>query len=338
MVLGACASKAPPAPVAPAAAPACAPVQAPIAASCAEVRSLQQRVSAANGGLSGLGLGLSARNEAHVVDEVRLATEGLSQKLEARCASKSPCVEGDLKRAEGERHLVEHLRLLEHVKRRPTAEARDAVVENALPGLVKERLALSLRVQARNGAEPLHPHPQTAPVQTGEELSVVVKPSVDAYLYVIHMASQWGPSLVFPTSLGGDGSLLRAQTAVSVPPLAQGLYQLGNAPGTDRLLFIASVRPLTGLEEALQALAKTGPGEASLIVRQAIADAACGLTAAQEAAGAIRDPACDDTWQRGIAFVPSAEGPMPAADRPGSMLKAEPHEGVLVIAHALQHE
>lgn len=297
---------------------------------CSQDVGLKGKVVDANASLGKIGLGLGARYEEGAVGQVTDSTYQLALQLESLCKDYNACVMDpagyQVASSEIRSQLADHVRLVGRLEGGETsAEAGDAVWANARPDLATQRVSIDYRIEAvKAGTSQAVIHRSGDRLSAGDGFRVVLRPSVQAYVYVLLLSSQGEASVLYPDPSMGMKNPAAGASEIAIPP--DGLFVLDATPGTENVQVLVSKTPLTDLESRLSAM-KSGGAPQPESVLEDVADLLCppggkrGVTYTKTAA------ACDGVQHRGVVYQKS--------DTP--RIAAEPGDDVVVLQHLVEH-
>jgi hypothetical protein len=299
---------------------------------CQTELGLRERVVAANATLGQLGLGIGGRYEERAKGQVTDSTYQLALKLESLCSEYNACaITSDRYSDQAQRireQLTTHVAMVGSLQSGVTAEAGDRIWTNAVPDLAAARLELGVRVEtsSRGGATTLHR--DGAPLHSGDRMRIVVTPSVDAHVYILLLASNGEPSVLFPHPAMPLHNPLPGGRDIAIPN--DGTFALDAVTGEEHIQVLASRTPLSDIEARLAAMAHQKPGKAP----------------EQGVLGAIGNLLCDEpSSQRGIEYRKSSascegrrtRGIVYEKDGATPTLAARPNDDVIVYQHRIDH-
>lgn len=300
---------------------------------CQTDLGLRERVVAANASLGKTGIGIGGKYEERAVGQVTDSTYQLALKLESACKDYNACVgtaESYSAQAQTIREQLDHhVTMVGGLNQGVTAQLGDEIWSNAVPQLAAQRLAIDVRLEAKSGGQTIV-HEDGAPLTSGDKFRIVVRPTVNAHVYVLLLSSSGEPSLLFPNPTMPLANPLPGGQEITIPN--DGTFELDNVKGDETLQVLASLQPLGDLEQRLRTLAGGAPPPKQ---------------PEQGVLGDIGDLLCDDAdGKRGIKYTKSA---VQCAGRKmrgvvykkaagaAQKLVARPNDDVIVYQHHILH-
>ena len=298
---------------------------------CGQDVGLKGKVVDANASLGKIGLGLGARYEEGAVGQVTDSTYQLALQLEALCKDYNACVMDpagyQVASSEIRSQLADHVRLVGRLEGgASSAEAGDAVWANARTDLAAQRVSVDYRVEAvRAGTSQAVIHRSGDRLTAGDGFRVVLRPSVQAHVYVLLLSSQGEASVLYPDASMGMKNPAAGGSEIAIPP--DGLFVLDATPGTENVQVLVSKAPLADLEARLAAMKSSGGAPQPSNVLEDVGKLLCppggkrGVTYTKTAA------ACDGVRHRGVVYQ----------KRETPRIAAEPGDDVVVLQHLVEH-
>jgi hypothetical protein len=298
---------------------------------CQTELGLRERVVAANATLGSAGIGIGGRYEERAKGQVTDSTYQLALRLESLCSEYNACavdVDGYSAQAEQIRQqLTTHVTLVEGLGGSASAEAGDQIWRNAVPDLAALRLEIDVRIEARpKGSNTTIVHEDGQPLHSGDGMRVVVRSTVPAHVYILLLASNGEPSVLFPDARMGLQNPLPAGSEVAIPN--DGTFVLDNVRGDEHIEVLASAQPLADLEQRMAALAGAPAKKPEEGVLGSIGGLLCDEGGRRGIEYRKSSASCDGATQRGIVYRKSGEAPRVAA---------RPNDNVIVYQHRIDH-
>ena len=299
---------------------------------CQTELGLRERVVAANATLGTAGIGIGGRYEERAKGQVTDSTYQLALRLESLCSEYNACaIEPEHYAAQAEQirqQLTTHVTLVEGLGNTTvSAEAGDEIWRNAVPDLAAQRLEIDVRIEARpKGSNTTIVHEDGQPLHSGDGMRVVVRSSVPAHVYILLLASNGEPSVLFPDARMGLQNPLPAGSEVAIPN--DGTFVLDNVRGDEHIEVLASAQPLTDLEQRMAALAGAPAKKPEEGVLGSIGGLLCDEGGKRGIEYRKSSASCDGATQRGIVYRKSGAAPRVAA---------RPNDDVIVYQHRIDH-
>jgi hypothetical protein len=224
--------------------------------------------------------------------------------------------------------LTTHVALVEGLPQSASPEAGDQIWRNAVPELAAQRLEIDVRIEARpKGSNTTIVHDDGQPLKSGDAMRVVVRASVPAHIYILLLASNGEPSVLFPDPRIEQTNPLPAGSEVAIP--SDGTFVLDDVRGDEHLEVLASAQPLTDLEGRIGALASAAkPKRPEDGVLGSIGGLLCDEGGQRGIEYRKSSASCDGTKQRGIVYRKEGAAPRVAA---------RPNDDVIVYQHRIDH-
>lgn len=299
---------------------------------CQTELGLRERVVAANASIASAGIGIGGRYEERAKGQVTDSTYQLALRLESLCSEYNACaIEVEQYGEQAQRireQLTTHVGLVEGLTGSASPETGDQIWRNAVPELAAQRLELDVRIEAQpKGSSTTIVHEDGQPLKSGDAMRVVVRASVPAHVYILLLASNGEPSVLFPDPRMGLANPLPAGGEIAIPN--DGTFVLDDVRGDEHLEVLASAQPLTDLEQRIAALASTAkPGRPEDGVLGSIGGLLCDEGGQRGIEYRKSSASCDGTKQRGIVYRKQGEAPRVAA---------RPNDDVIVYQHRIDH-
>ena len=297
---------------------------------CRQDVGLKGKVVDANASLGKIGLGLGASYEEGAVGQVTDSTYQLALQLESLCKDYNACVMDpagyQAASSDIRRQLSDHVRLVGRLEGASgSPEDGDAVWANARPDLAAQRVAADVRVEAvKAGASQTLIHRDGDRLAAGDGFRVVLRPAVQAHVYVLLLSSQGEASVLYPDPRMGMANPAAGGSEIAIPP--DGLFVLDQTPGTETLQILVSSRPLTDLESRLASLAAGGE-QPSKGVLERVGGLLCPPGGKRGVTYTKTSAACDGRTHRGVVYQ----------KREQPRVAAVPGDDVVVLQHTIEH-
>ena len=298
---------------------------------CQTDLGLRERVVAANASLGKTGIGIGGKYEERAVGQVTDSTYQLALKLESACKDYNACV-GSAEQYSANAQTIreqldQHVTLVGGLAKGVTAQLGDEIWSNAVPQLAAQRLGMDMRLEAMSGGRTIV-HQDGQPLSSGDKFKVVVRPTIDAHVYVLLLSSSGEPSVLFPNPDMPLTNPLPGGQEVAIPP--DGTFDLDNVTGEEHLQVLASTHPLTDLEQRLKTLGGAPSAQPEQGVLGKIGDLLCdeadGRRGIKYTKSAV---ACAGKKLRGVVYNKAKD----AAQK----LVARPNDDVIVYQHRIEH-
>lgn len=296
---------------------------------CSQDVGLKGKVVGANASLGQIGLGIGGSYEEGAVGEVTDSTYQLALQLESLCKDYNACVMDpagyQAASSEIRAQLSEHVRLVGRLEGAAgSAEDGDAVWANARPDLAAARVAADVRVEAvKAGSSQSLIHRSGDRLTAGDGFRLVLRPSVQAHVYVLLLSSQGEASVLYPDPRMGLANPAPGGSEIAIPP--DGLFVLDETPGTETLQVLVSAKPLTDLESRLAAM--TGKPDAPRTVLEDVGNLLCPPNGKRGVTYTKTSAACDGRTHRGVVYQ----------KREQPRVAAIPGDDVVVLQHTVEH-
>ncbi len=298
---------------------------------CSSDLGLKGRVVDANASLGRIGLGIGASYEEGAVGAVTDSTYQLALQLESLCKDYNACavdpVGYQAASSEIRTQLSEHVRLVGRLEGAASPQAGDAVWSNARPDLAAARVAADVRVEAvRAGSNETVLHRSGDRLHSGDGFRVVLRPSVQAHVYVLLLSSQGEGSVLYPDARMGTRNPASGGAEIAIPP--DGLFVLDDVAGTETVQVLVSAKPLTDLEARLAAMQGSGSAAQPRPVLQRVGELLCPPGGRRGVHYEKASAACDGRTHRGVVYQKT--------ERP--RIAAVPGDDVVVLQHVVEHD
>jgi Domain of unknown function (DUF4384) len=307
---------------------------------CSSFQALGGRVLEVNAGLAKIGLGFQAKYETQALQQVRESTEHLALDLESACRNYNACALDRQSYLDEERRVTEllsrHLRLSEQQQQAKATDVGDQLWSNARPDLARERLSLEYRLEVRT-ASGYRTHISGTELKSGDEVRFFLKPSREAFVYVLLLSSQGTPSLLHPLPELGLENPVPAQRELITPPPQSARLVVDQVVGTEHLEIIASLTQLHDLSERMESLRPGVRGEPSkgIDLLQQVGHLLCDQRRDARLQVTESRVACDGAATRGLQLLPPATAATPVPT--STVLAAEPNDEIVVFQHEILH-
>ncbi len=297
---------------------------------CRQDVGLKGKVVEANASLGNIGLGIGASYEEGAVGQVTDSTYQLALQLESLCKDYNACVMDppgyQAASSEIRQQLSDHVRLVGRLEGAGTsAELGDAVWANARPDLAAQRVSVDYRIEAvKSGSSQALIHASGDRLAAGDGFRVVLRPNVQAHVYVLLLSSQGEASVLYPNADMGMHNPAAGGTEVAIPP--DGLFVLDSTPGTETVQVLVSGAPLTDLEARLAALESGGDPQPNGVLEN-VGSLLCPPGGKRGVTYTKTSAVCDGKTSRGVVYEKS----------PQPKIAAVPGDDVVVLQHVVEH-
>lgn len=240
------------------------------------------------GGFSAIGLGgANAKTDEVALRAIDKETEQYAAQARRLCEEYNKCVLDKATYATRSENLRRRMAkvpdLYDEVKAATDDDERRKVLAKAYTQLVSDEnrseLALDFSVEAQKSNEGFaRAIAQGEALPTGTSVAFVVRPSKAAYVYLFQKGPDEKVNVLFPDSRIVTKNPLNAGVALRIPS-GSATFKLNDKDiGTERVYFVASLDPLTSLDEAVQK-AMSGAAPSGLLAQ---VTASKGASAAQK--------------------------------------------------------